>query len=122
MTLRNFGRRIAPAPEVVADRPHPGAALMRFNRPRARGVAPLRYDAYEVNGLPYCGTSLALTGTTNAWRQRMILKARPAPAWEGPTHQGAAHAGFSQADNYRGKTEDDYDRPATMGAPPPAKS
>ena len=76
MTLRNFGRRIAPAPEVVADRPHPGAALMRFNRARARGVAPLRYDAYEVKGLPYCGTSLALTGTTNAWRQRIILKAR----------------------------------------------
>lgn len=41
----------------------------------AHGVATLLFDAYEMNGFQYRGTSLFLTGTSNESRQRMILKA-----------------------------------------------
>ena len=33
------------------------------------------FDAYELNGFQYRGTSLFLTGATNESRQRMIFKA-----------------------------------------------
>lgn len=44
-------------------------------RMNARGVATLLFDAYEMNGFQYRGTSLFLTGTSNESRQRMIFKA-----------------------------------------------
>lgn len=54
----------------------PGAAEREMvRRMNSRGVATLLYDAYELNGFNYRGTSLFLTGATNESRQRMILKA-----------------------------------------------
>ena len=54
----------------------PGAAeLEMVRRMNAHGVATLLFDAYELNGFRYRGTSLFLTGVTNESRQRMILKA-----------------------------------------------
>ena len=44
-------------------------------RLNGRGVATLLFDAYEMNGFAYRGTSLFLTGATNESRQRMIFKA-----------------------------------------------
>ena len=54
----------------------PGSAEQEMvRRMNARGVATLLFDAYEMNGFQYRGTSLFLTGTTNESRQRMIFKA-----------------------------------------------
>lgn len=54
----------------------PGAAEREMvRRMNAEGVATLLFDAYEMNGFQYRGTSLFLTGTTNESRQRMIFKA-----------------------------------------------
>lgn len=54
----------------------PGSAEQEMvRRMNARGVATLLFDAYEINGFSYRGTSLFLTGTTNESRQRMIFKA-----------------------------------------------
>ena len=54
----------------------PGAAEQEMvRRMNARGVATLLFDAYEMNGFQYRGTSLFLTGATNESRQRMIFKA-----------------------------------------------
>jgi hypothetical protein len=54
----------------------PGAAEQELaRRMNARGVATLLFDAYEMNGFRYRGTSLFLTGATNESRQRMIFKA-----------------------------------------------
>lgn len=54
----------------------PGSAEQEMvRRLNARGVATLLFDAYEMNGFNYRGTSLFLTGTTNESRQRMIFKA-----------------------------------------------
>jgi dienelactone hydrolase len=54
----------------------PGAAEQEMvRRMNAQGVATLLYDAYEMNGFRYRGTTLFLTGTTNESRQRMIFKA-----------------------------------------------
>lgn len=54
----------------------PGAAEQEMvRRMNERGVATLLYDAYELNGFQYRGTSLFLTGATNESRQRMIFKA-----------------------------------------------
>jgi dienelactone hydrolase len=53
----------------------PGSAEHEMvRRMNARGVATLLFDAYEMNGFRYRGTSLFLTGTTNESRQRMIFK------------------------------------------------
>lgn len=52
-----------------------GAEQEMVRRMNARGVATLLFDAYEMNGFQYRGTSLFLTGTTNESRQRMIFKA-----------------------------------------------
>ena len=53
----------------------PGAAEQELaRRMNARGVAALIFDAYEMNGFRYRGTSLFLTGATNESRQRMIFK------------------------------------------------
>ena len=53
----------------------PGSAEQEMvRRMNARGVATLLFDAYEMNGFNYRGTSLFLTGTTNESRQRMIFK------------------------------------------------
>lgn len=53
----------------------PGAAeLEMVRRMNSRGVATLLFDAYEMNGFQYRGTSLFLTGATNESRQRMIFK------------------------------------------------
>jgi len=53
----------------------PGSAEQEMvRRMNARGVATLLFDAYEMNGFQYRGTSLFLTGTTNESRQRMIFK------------------------------------------------
>ena len=51
-----------------------GAEQEMVRRMNARGVATLLYDAYEMNGFQYRGTSLFLTGTSNESRQRMIFK------------------------------------------------
>lgn len=54
----------------------PGSAEQEMaRRMNARGVATLLFDAYEMNGFRYRGTSLFLTGATNESRQRMIFKA-----------------------------------------------
>ncbi|MBM3351799.1 MAG: hypothetical protein FJY51_00870 [Betaproteobacteria bacterium] len=54
----------------------PGSAEQEMvRRMNAQGVATLLFDAYELNGFRYRGTSLFLTGTTNESRQRMIFKA-----------------------------------------------
>ena len=54
----------------------PGRAERELaRRLNARGVATLLFDAYELNGFDYQGTSLFLTGVTNESRQRMIFKA-----------------------------------------------
>lgn len=54
----------------------PGAAEQEMvRRMNSRGVATLLFDAYELNGFQYRGTSLFLTGATNESRQRMIFKA-----------------------------------------------
>lgn len=54
----------------------PGSAEQEMvRRMNARGVATLLFDAYEMNGFSYRGTTLFLTGTTNESRQRMIFKA-----------------------------------------------
>jgi len=54
----------------------PGSAeLEMVRRMNARGVATLLFDAYEMNGFQYRGTSLFLTATSNESRQRMIFKA-----------------------------------------------
>lgn len=54
----------------------PGSAENEMvRRMNAEGVATLLFDAYEMNGFQYRGTSLFLTGTTNESRQRMIFKA-----------------------------------------------
>lgn len=53
----------------------PGSAEQEMvRRMNARGVATLLFDAYEMNGFQYRGTSLFLTGATNESRQRMIFK------------------------------------------------
>lgn len=72
--------------DKLADRPPlmviahggngPGAAEQEMvRRMNGRGVATLLFDAYEMNGFQYRGTSLFLTGATNESRQRMIFKA-----------------------------------------------
>lgn len=54
----------------------PGTAEQEMvRRMNSRGVATLLFDAYEMNGFQYRGTSLFLTGATNESRQRMIFKA-----------------------------------------------
>jgi len=54
----------------------PGSAEQEMvRRMNSRGVATLLYDAYEMNGFRYRGTSLFLTGASNESRQRMIFKA-----------------------------------------------
>lgn len=54
----------------------PGSAEKEMvRRMNSEGVATLLFDAYEMNGFQYRGTSLFLTGTTNESRQRMIFKA-----------------------------------------------
>lgn len=54
----------------------PGLAEQEMvGRMNARGVATLLFDAFEMNGFRYHGTSLFLTGATNESRQRMIFKA-----------------------------------------------
>ena len=54
----------------------PGSAEKEMvRRMNSRGVATLLFDAYNMNGFEYRGTSLFLTGTSNESRQRMILKA-----------------------------------------------
>jgi dienelactone hydrolase len=52
-----------------------GAEQEMVRRMNSNGVATLLYDAYEMNGFQYRGTSLFLTGTSNESRQRMIFKA-----------------------------------------------
>ncbi len=52
-----------------------GAEQEMVRRMNAVGVATLLFDAYEMNGFQYRGTSLFLTGATNESRQRMIFKA-----------------------------------------------
>jgi len=54
----------------------PGSAEQEMmRRMNAQGVATLLFDAYEMNGFQYRGTTLFLTGATNESRQRMIFKA-----------------------------------------------
>jgi dienelactone hydrolase len=58
---------------------HGGGGPGAFERAMARafnqrGFATLIFDAYEMNGFNYKGSSLFLTGTTNGARQRMIYK------------------------------------------------
>ena len=54
----------------------PGSAEQEMvRRMNGFGVATLLFDAYEMNGFQYRGTSLFLTGTSNESRQRMIFKA-----------------------------------------------
>lgn len=52
-----------------------GAEQEMVRRLNARGVATLLFDAYEMNGFRYRGTTLFLLGVANESRQRMILKA-----------------------------------------------
>lgn len=52
-----------------------GAEREMVRRMNSHGVATLVFDAYEMNGFQYRGTSLFLTGTSNESRQRMIFKA-----------------------------------------------
>jgi dienelactone hydrolase len=53
----------------------PGSAEQEMVRQlNLRGIATLLYDAYEMNGFQYRGSSLFLTGMTNESRQRMIFK------------------------------------------------
>ena len=72
--------------EKLADKPPlmiiahggngPGSAEREMvRRMNAQGVATLLFDAYELNGFTYRGTSLFLTGVSNESRQRMIFKA-----------------------------------------------
>ena len=74
-----FADKLAEKPPlmiVVHGGNGPGGAEMEMvRRMNARGVATLLFDAYEMNGFQYRGTSLFLTGATNESRQRMIFKA-----------------------------------------------
>ncbi len=74
-----FGDKLADKPPlmIIAHGGNgPGSAEQEMvKRMNARGVATLLFDAYEMNGFQYRGTSLFLTGATNESRQRMIFKA-----------------------------------------------
>ncbi|MFY8192915.1 MAG: hypothetical protein ACOVKF_07205, partial [Limnohabitans sp.] len=74
-----FGDKLADKPPlmIIAHGGNgPGSAEQEMvKRMNARGVATLLFDAYELNGFQYRGTSLFLTGATNESRQRMIFKA-----------------------------------------------
>jgi dienelactone hydrolase len=52
-----------------------GAEIEMMRRMNREGIATLLYDAYEMNGFQYKGTTLFLLGVTNESRQRMIFKA-----------------------------------------------
>ena len=74
-----FATRLADRPPlmIIAHGGNgPGKAEQELaRRMNALGVATLLFDAYEMNGFRYRGTTLFLTGTSNESRQRMIFKA-----------------------------------------------